>query len=73
MKLRLAFLVLLSGLVLRGADALPLFNATLTVGKEHRFVLIDSAGKASSFLGIGDRRREGRGRRPNDRGIGHQR
>jgi hypothetical protein len=54
MKLRLTFLALLSGLALRAADALPLFNATLTVGKEHRFVLIDAAGKASSFLGLGE-------------------
>lgn len=54
MKLRLTFLALASALVLRAADALPQFNATLTVGKEHRFVLIDAAGKASSFLNLGE-------------------
>jgi hypothetical protein len=36
------------------ADTLPVFNATLTVGKESRFVLIGHDGKASSFLQIGD-------------------
>lgn len=36
------------------ADALPVFNATLTVGKESRFVLLDSTGKASSWLSLGE-------------------
>ncbi|MEI6464827.1 MAG: DUF2059 domain-containing protein [Verrucomicrobiota bacterium] len=48
------FLFFLSALALRAADSVPLFNATLTVGKDHRFVLVDAAGKASSFLRIGD-------------------
>lgn len=39
---------------LRAADTLPLFNATLSIGKEHRFVLIDGNGKTSSFLGLGE-------------------
>lgn len=54
MKLRLTVLALVSAIALRAADALPLFNATLTVGKEHRFVLVDSNGKASSFLSLGE-------------------
>jgi hypothetical protein len=36
------------------ADTLPLFNATLSVGKEQRFVLVSSTGKASSWLGLGE-------------------
>lgn len=54
MKFRLTLLALASAIVLRAADALPLFNATLTVGKEHRFVLVDGNGKTSSFLSLGD-------------------
>jgi len=38
----------------RAADSVPLFNATLSMGKEHRFVLVDSQGKASSFLELGE-------------------
>lgn len=34
--------------------AVPVFNATLTVGKEHRFVLVDAQGKASAFLRLGE-------------------
>jgi uncharacterized protein len=47
-------LVLLTAAVGWAADQVPLFNATLTVGKEHRFVLVSSAGKTSSFLRIGE-------------------
>ena len=36
------------------ADTLPVFNATLTVGKQNRFVLIGADGKPSSWLQIGD-------------------
>jgi hypothetical protein len=36
------------------ADQAPLFNATLTIGKEHRFVLMSEAGKTSSFLRLGE-------------------
>src|SRR3954471_8655559 len=36
------------------ADSLPLFNATLSVGKEQRFVLVSQTGKASSWLGLGE-------------------
>src|SRR5687768_13155499 len=55
MTLRLTLLALASAIALRAADALPLFNATLTVGKEHRFVLVDATGKASSFLRLGEK------------------
>ena len=34
--------------------ALPIFNATLTVGKEHRFLLISALGKQSGFIRLGD-------------------
>jgi uncharacterized protein len=54
MKLRLALFALVSALTLRAADALPLFNATLTMGKEHRFVLVNAQGKASNFLALGE-------------------
>lgn len=36
------------------ADQLPLFNATLSTGKDHRFVLVSPAGKSSQFLRLGD-------------------
>jgi hypothetical protein len=55
MKLRLCLLLLASAVSLIAAESLPLFNATLTVGKEHRFVLVDSTGKPSSFLRIGEK------------------
>jgi uncharacterized protein len=55
MTLRLTLLALASAIALRAADALPQFNATLTVGKEHRFVLVDATGKASSFLRLGEK------------------
>jgi hypothetical protein len=54
MKLRIILLALASAIALRAADTLPQFNATLTVGKEHRFVLVDAQGKASSFLNLGE-------------------
>lgn len=54
MNLRLTFLALAAAVAVRAADALPLFNATLTVGKDHRFVLVDGNGKASSFLSLGE-------------------
>src|SRR4051812_10926598 len=38
---------------LRAADDLPIFNATLTVGKEHRFILVVGS-KTSAFLKVGD-------------------
>jgi uncharacterized protein len=39
---------------LRAAEPLPVFTATLTVGKQSRFVLVDTRGKASSFIGLGE-------------------
>jgi uncharacterized protein len=54
MTFRFALVTLLSVLALRAADALPLFNAVLTSGKEHRFVLVGANGKASSFLQVGE-------------------
>src|SRR5262245_39535929 len=54
MKIRPLLLALVCGAAVRAADPLPVFNATLTVGKEHRFVLIDANGKASSFLNLGE-------------------
>jgi uncharacterized protein len=54
MKLRLTLLAIATAVALRAAEALPQFNATLTVGKEHRFVLVDGNGKASSFLSLGE-------------------
>lgn len=53
MKLRLFLLALASSLALRAADAPPIFNATLTVGKEHRFILV-AGSKTSPFLKIGE-------------------
>ena len=55
MKLRLLVLGLAVTCALRAAELVPLFNATLTMGKEHRFVLISQPeGKASSFLRLGE-------------------
>lgn len=54
MKLRFLFLAVACAAGLRAADQLPLFNAMLAIGKEHRFVLVDAHGKASSFLGLGE-------------------
>ena len=54
MKLRLFLLALLTSLALRAASDLPVFNATLTIGKQHRFVLVSAAGKTSGFISLGD-------------------
>ena len=55
MKKYLALAItLLASAVLSAADVLPVFNATLTAGKQSRFVLIGADGKASSWLQIGD-------------------
>jgi hypothetical protein len=54
MKLRITLLALASALALHAADTPPVFNATLTVGKEHRFVLVSAAGASSSWLKLGD-------------------
>jgi hypothetical protein len=54
MKLRLLILALASSLTLCAADSVPIFNATLTAGKESRFVLVSIAGDSSSWLRLGD-------------------
>lgn len=54
MKTWFAGLTFLFAVSLQAADAVPLFNATLTVGREHRFVLVDGAGKTSAFLALGE-------------------
>jgi hypothetical protein len=54
MKKVLLLLALALGGATYAAEALPLFNATLTIGKEHRFVLVDAAGKTSGFLALGE-------------------
>ena len=61
MKLRLFLLALLTSALalslsngLRAASDLPVFNATLTIGKQHRFVLVSAAGKTSGFISLGD-------------------
>jgi hypothetical protein len=51
---RFVLVAALSLVALHAADQVPHFNATLTVGKEHRFVLISVAGQTSSFLRLGD-------------------
>ncbi len=52
--LRSFLLVAALATALQAADQVPLFNATLAVGKEHRFVLMSPGGKASSFLRLGE-------------------
>lgn len=54
MNFRVVLLGLMVAAGLRAAEGVPLFNATLTMGKEHRFVLVDAMGKASSFLALGE-------------------
>jgi hypothetical protein len=54
MNIRLGLGLLLCATGLSAADSVPLFNATLSMGKEHRFVLVDRLGKASSFLELGE-------------------
>lgn len=55
MKTTSALFALLLAVGLHGAEsAVPLFNATLSIGREHRFVLVDGQGKASSFLSLGE-------------------
>ena len=54
MKIPAVLLSLFLAVVVQAADSVPLFNATLTMGKENRFVLVDSQGKTSSFLALGE-------------------
>lgn len=54
MKWQSLLLVLGLAAGLGAAEPVPQFNATLSVGKDHRFVLVDGNGKASSFLALGE-------------------
>ncbi len=53
MKTRLLALLLLAAASLHAADSLPQFNALMTMGSEHRFVLVSDTGKTSSWLKLG--------------------
>jgi uncharacterized protein len=55
MKLRLALLALALGAAMpaHAADGVPLFNAALSIGRDHRFVLVNVKGESSGFLAIG--------------------
>ncbi len=53
-KLIQILLAVLTAAVAYAADPVPLFNATLTMGKENRFLLVSAAGKTSSWLKLGD-------------------
>lgn len=53
MKLRLLVLAVLTAVSLRAAEALPVFNALMTMGSDHRFVLVSPGGQASSWLKLG--------------------
>jgi hypothetical protein len=54
MKLRLLLISLFAAVAVHAADSVPLFNAMLTMGKEHRFVLAELDGKPSGWLNLGD-------------------
>lgn len=54
MKKLLALCAAFAAAAAFAADPVPLFNATLTVGKDHRFVLVTAAGKSSPFLRLGE-------------------
>jgi hypothetical protein len=55
MKIRLFLVAALTSMSAFAADSTPVFNAMLTVGQEHRFVLVSQPeGKASSFLRLGE-------------------
>lgn len=55
MKLRLLLtgFLTITAAALQAAGATPVFNALMTMGKEHRFVLVSDAGTASSWLKVG--------------------
>jgi hypothetical protein len=54
MKLKVLLLAVLTATAALAADSIPLFNAMLTVGKDHRFVLAGLDGKPSGWLNLGD-------------------
>lgn len=54
MKVRLLLISLFAAVAVHAAEPVPLFNALLTMGKEHRFVLAGLDGKPSGWLNLGD-------------------
>lgn len=54
MKARFLAWLLLGAVALGAAEGVPQFNAVLSMGKEHRFVLVDGGGRASAFLSLGE-------------------
>lgn len=54
MKKLLALLAVFSAAAAFAADQVPLFNGTLAIGHETRFLLVSPAGKTSPWLKIGD-------------------
>lgn len=54
MKLKLLILTAVTAASALAADSLPLFNAVLSMGKSHRFVLAEQDGKPSGWLNLGD-------------------
>lgn len=53
-KLLLIVSALISAAAVQAADAPPLFNALITMGKDTRFVLVSPAGKTSDWIHLGD-------------------
>jgi hypothetical protein len=54
MKLKTLILALLTATVALAAESIPLFNAILTTGGDHRFVLVNAAGASSKWLKLGE-------------------
>ena len=54
MKLKALLLAVLTAAAAYAADSVPLFNAVLSMGSSHRFVLAGQEGKASGWLNLGD-------------------
>lgn len=54
MKLKVLILAAITAASALAADSAPLFNAVLSMGKSHRFVLAELDGKPSGWLNLGD-------------------
>jgi hypothetical protein len=54
MKLKVLILAAVTAASALAADSVPLFNAVLSMGKSHRFVLAELDGKPSGWLNLGD-------------------
>lgn len=54
MKFKTLILAAVTAASAWAADAVPLFNAVLSMGKSHRFVLAEQDGKPSGWLNLGD-------------------